>query len=456
MTASFASPLLANFTQIFLGYFESYDKINYFTILSIIGMFMISSVIVLTLLDSRFSKRKTYVVICCYLVIMAIVNLLSIFVFFDNIEIFSQLTIVSFALLLLGGGIYISKWTIDKTLFGTLVGISIIAIIMETSMMFRFLFVGRMAMSTAMIILFVVQAIFLIWFLQKVFKPQFIYTFRELPTGWGWYSFVPISQIVIHCLYFLYEIAKIQEFDLRICVNMGMVNVLMLLAYWLIFFNMNKARDADREKMNVKIYQSQVDMLSGQINASREAENSMKIIRHDLKHYIGTLKEFFDNGDIEKAKEYIGYVNGNVEMLAKEIYCENAIINACFGFYLGKARDADIDIKYNLRIPNNATANDVEFSTVIANVVENAINACLKLEKQNRKIKIEIKTEESKILVEIRNSFCGAVEFDENQIPLSKEGVGVTSVLSYAKANLANVQFSVDGGMFIFRMVARR
>ncbi|MFI3129172.1 MAG: GHKL domain-containing protein, partial [Bacillota bacterium] len=126
------------------------------------------------------------------------------------------------------------------------------------------------------------------------------------------------------------------------------------------------------------------------------------------------------------------------------------------GFYLGKARDADIDIKYNLRIPNNATANDVEFSTVIANVVENAINACLKLEKQNRKIKIEIKTEESKILVEIRNSFCGAVEFDENQIPLSKEGVGVTSVLSYAKANLANVQFSVDGGMFIFRMVARR
>lgn len=453
MMNSFCLLLSPGLLQSFFGLAGNYDAIGYLTIAAIIVMFMISSVIVLTLLDSRFSAGKTRVVICCYLVIMVVVNVLSIFVFYKNIEIFSQLTIVSFALLLIGGCIYISKWSIDKTLFGALVGISIIAIIMETSMLFRYLFVDRIAMLVAMSVSFVIQAVLLIWFLQKMFKPQFIYTFRELPAGWGLYSFVPIAQIVIHCVYFLYEVAKMQKFDLRLFAVMAMVNLLMLLFYRMLFYNLNKSRDSEREKMNVKIYESQVDMLSGQINASRNAENALKIMRHDLKHYIGTLKEFFDSGNIEKAKEYIGYVNGNVDMLSREIYCDNAIINACVGFYIGKARDADVDVKYDLRIANNTKVNDMEFSTAVANAVENAINACAKLNKEKRKIKFTIKTEEDKVLVEVRNSFCGIVEFDENQIPVSKDGVGVTSILSYAKANHANVQFTVDNSQFVFRMV---
>ncbi len=441
---------IRNFLQLVTGY----NAAVYIWVAEIIVMFMIASVLVLNLLDSRFDKKKTNIIIVLYLCVMAIVNIVLILMFVGRFEIFAQLTLWSFAFLLTIAAIYISKWSIAKTLFGSLVGISIIAILMETSMIVMFLFEDKVLMGTAMLIAFSIQAAFLARFLNKVFKPYFIYTFREFPSNCGWYCLIPIAQIVIHCLYFLYNTTISFSADVRLCINMAMVHLIMALSYRLLFFHINSAREKERERMNVRIYEAQVEALSAQINAARETVNSLKIMRHDIKHHIGTMSAFFDNGEIDKAKEYMGYVGRSVDALQREKFCENSIINACLEYYIGKARDEDINISYMATVPNDATKNDMEFSTVIANALENAINACKKINRKNRKINLKCNVSGDKILFEVKNTYRGRVEFTEESLPITQSGVGITSIMSYAKANNANVQFLAEEDMFVFRIVA--
>lgn len=428
----------------------SYQWDIYLAMIQILITFMMSSFLVLSLIDSKYNEQITKRLIGGYMLLMCLVNACGILLNIGRFEVFCQFTIITFAILLVIMSLVISRLSIAKTLFGALVCISFIAMMMEFAMFFIELFDHNVWKSTAYFIVYTIEMFFMVRFVKKVFKPYFIYTFREFPKYLGWYLFIPLAHIFVHCLYFLETVSK----TWRVYLNMSLINLIVILAYSLMFYSINFMRKEEREATSLKIYKTQVEMLASQINTSREMDNELKIIRHDMKHYVGTMKSFFDNGEIEKAKEYIGYINSNVVAIEKEQYCKNVIVNACVGYYIKNAKESKIKLTHRLNIDDNATKNDIEFSTVIANAMENAINACnaIKTNKE-RSIDISINTKEDKLVVKIANTYNGMVKFDENHLPITSGGIGVSSIMSYVNQNEANVQFSIRDGKFVFIMV---
>ncbi len=428
----------------------SYSADIYIAMAQILIAFIFSAVIILKLLDSKYDSKKTNKLICGYVIFLSAVNGMGILLNVGYFQVFAQFVNITYAVLLVIFSLIISSYSVPKTIFATLVGASINAMMIEIAMIPMAFFKTNIWISTSFFVVFMIEVVLLLYFVNKIFKSYFVMAMREIPTKWCLYAIVPTAQIIFHCLYYL----NAPEKTLLVYFNIAMVNIIVLAVYWLLLYSATKIRQEDREKMNLKIYKSKVEMLEGQINTSREAENDLRIMRHDMKHYIATLKSFFDNGEIEKAKEYIGYVNQNVENLVKEQFSSNSVINACVSYYVARAREEDIDVTYNINVPNDVTKNDIELSTVIANVMENAINACKKIQiKHGRNIDITIKTQNDKLLIKFTNSCVGEVEFDENQIPITQNGIGVASVLSYAKTSNASVRFSQSGGTFEFVMI---
>ena len=103
------------------------------------------------------------------------------------------------------------------------------------------------------------------------------------------------------------------------------------------------------------------------------------------------------------------------------------------------------------RHPDIRRWDTTELATVLANAIENAINACKKVDKgEDRFIDIKVLSEPS-FMIKVSNSFSGKVEFDENDVPVNREedhGFGTRSIIAFCDKNKTFYQFLTKGNVF--------
>ena len=135
-------------------------------------------------------------------------------------------------------------------------------------------------------------------------------------------------------------------------------------------------------------------------------------------------------------------------------YSKSPIIDAVLSVYIRKAEQSGIDVKMGFAFPDTFEASETELATALANAIENAINACVKLPPKDRHIEIKVLSK-PKFMIMVRNSFAGQVEFDENGIPESREdghGFGTRSIAAFCEKIGGHYQFKAEGTVFTLFM----
>ena len=186
-------------------------------------------------------------------------------------------------------------------------------------------------------------------------------------------------------------------------------------------------------------------------------ENTMqkdRVMRHDRRHFEALLYQLLEEGNIEKAKQYLA------ERLAMEPkpmmrYCENTTVNAAINHYMACAKMEKISMTVFANIPGGLPVDELELAIVISNLLENAINACRKLPETERYVKLTAKYKHQ-LLLEIENSCDRKVVLNENGYPFSIEenhGIGTRSVLAFVKKNNSEICYLTEGTRFRVRMI---
>ena len=130
------------------------------------------------------------------------------------------------------------------------------------------------------------------------------------------------------------------------------------------------------------------------------------------------------------------------------------MIDAVLSSYLQKAENRSIKVGVALSFPEPLPVDEAELATVFANAIENAIHACEKLDANKRQIDVKVLTS-PRFMLQISNSYDGAVEFDENGIPMSREeghGFGTRSIVAFCNKNKAFYEFKADNERFRLRI----
>ena len=138
-----------------------------------------------------------------------------------------------------------------------------------------------------------------------------------------------------------------------------------------------------------------------------------------------------------------------------ERYCQNTILNAVFSSYYSKAVKSKIKIESHLAIPNELPVDAAELSIVIANALENAINATKKLPEEQRVISCRYKIG-PKHMLQISNPYKGKVRFDSKGRPYSKKaehGIGTLSTITFSEKYGAELDYKAEDGWFYMRMI---
>ncbi len=124
-----------------------------------------------------------------------------------------------------------------------------------------------------------------------------------------------------------------------------------------------------------------------------EVENMYNKIRgwkHDYKNHIHVLKVYLENNDINSLKKHLDLLSEDLQTLDISIKTGNSMVDAILNSKISLAKSKEIQTTIDANIPVKLDISEVDLCVIIGNLFDNAIEASLNLEKDERLIRIYI------------------------------------------------------------------
>ena len=206
---------------------------------------------------------------------------------------------------------------------------------------------------------------------------------------------------------------------------------------------------AQRLKYEKNLLQLQTDdqRESRLLLARKEAELSRQ--RHDLRHHLTAIQEL--SGDNAALQSYLASLMEQIPT-ARERFCENTVVNAIISHFAARCRKEGVTLTSTLCVPETENQKlDSDLCVVFANLMENAIEACARMESGEKTILLSSQMKNKMLVVTMENSFNGEVKRVGGRFRSSKRdayGIGLSSLQAIAEAAHGGTEFRSEGNVF--------
>ena len=105
-------------------------------------------------------------------------------------------------------------------------------------------------------------------------------------------------------------------------------------------------------------------------------ENTRRL-KHDMKNHIMVIASYLSNNEIENAKEYLSVMLDNLNKVYSYVSTGNSVMNYIINSKLEYAHEKGIEVKAEIENLPFKRIGSVDFSALLGNVLDNAIEASL-------------------------------------------------------------------------------
>ena len=127
--------------------------------------------------------------------------------------------------------------------------------------------------------------------------------------------------------------------------------------------------------------------------------------KHEMKHHLQTIYSLLNARETERAGEYVQKLIQETDQFAETTYSENIVVNSIVGIRLNQAKGKGIAVQSHIHVPASLEVDDVDLNSLLSNMLENAIEACMRMENRAEAyIKLEIRKKQRFLFIECENS----------------------------------------------------
>lgn len=233
----------------------------------------------------------------------------------------------------------------------------------------------------------------------------------------------------------------------------------------LIYLALYRFQRATLEQAEARQYsallRSEVSFLEREAVQAEAAERNAHILRHDLRHYARLLRGCLDAGDVASAREVVDMLEQNADGLTipggLRRYTGRPILDTVLTQAAQRAKREGVEFEAHLCLPETLNTDETELAVVVANALENALNAVSKEPAANRWVCVQGKSCGSQVLLECSNSFSGELRLDKRTgLPRSEvpgHGYGTQSIANFARKHGCTLDCTAQDGTFRLRML---
>lgn len=273
-----------------------------------------------------------------------------------------------------------------------------------------------------------------------------------------WYVFwiLPLVFIALN----LFMIPRYQSTLYIGRVLQGYIVISAALLILLLWFNAVFLMMADSLNRNARLQQEN-QFLSMQQQRYENLKTSIKEAqqaRHDMRHHLNQLSVLADEGDLQKLRIYLTETTSRIAVLDTGL-CENRAADSVISYYCALAKQNSIPFITQLDLPAQIPVNEMDMCLVLSNLLENALEASLRISPSLRHIKLTAYLHgKNLLLIQVENAFDGIINKKNDAFQSSKRigsGIGTQSIRHIAEKSGGASTFSYQDGIFYARIMLR-
>ena len=209
---------------------------------------------------------------------------------------------------------------------------------------------------------------------------------------------------------------------------------------------------AERQNQLIEI---QAVQSKKEIETIRRSEYEVSRLRHDMRHFLNNILVNIQNGAAEQAVCCINDVIMAINQTTLKKFCDNDLVNMVLSYFESCMKEQNIQLHASVHIAKDLPVSDMDFNSILANGLENAMQAVSILDTENRLVTLDLRTDNDKLLLSIKNPYSQSPNIVDG-LPVAEEqghGFGTQSIQYVTEKLKGNCQFTTKDNQFILRVV---
>ncbi len=233
-----------------------------------------------------------------------------------------------------------------------------------------------------------------------------------------------------------------------------LVLILMFFTYATMFTALYRQLLLNRKQQSERILSEQKNSLELQL----ENQQQVRKLKHDMKGYAVTLSGLLSAGKMEEAARYLKSIESELEPVFMT-FCTNIYINSVLSHYFRKFQELGTTLKMDILLGNEELPY-MQLCQILSNGLENALEASRELAPEEIEASVQMKYSRDYLIIRIKNKCRSDFFVEKGTIPktskkVSGHGFGLSTIKEAAKMLDGEMFAYTDNGNFVLDVMVR-
>ncbi|MBQ3182194.1 MAG: sensor histidine kinase [Clostridia bacterium] len=241
------------------------------------------------------------------------------------------------------------------------------------------------------------------------------------------------------------------------------MRIITILSVWLLLFlnilifyifdKINNLYNAEKDLIvSKRLIEEQKHYYEDIIN---EQENFSKI-RHDIKNsLIGVLSKI-NNRDVSGSKQSLELLLNDLDLSSTGAISQDVALNTILTIKKNEAIKHNIQFIYEEHIIGTISIDPIDLCVLMGNALDNAIEACAKLVKNEKRIEIFILIDDLKLVLSIKNTVDKRINTNNistNKTDVKNHGFGIPRIRELSSKYNGDINIECSNDSFELNMI---
>lgn len=227
-------------------------------------------------------------------------------------------------------------------------------------------------------------------------------------------------------------------------IDVTALGILLGLLYtnFVVFFFSIKLEEHRQAKHEAELTAHHYAMQAEYYEQFRSQQEEVRSLWHDISKYLRAMEA--QNGSA-KLSETLAQVQDMVDSITPVVDVNNRVINVILNEYIQAAKDARTSIEMNVDVPSELPITAGDLYVLIGNTLDNALNACVELPVDERKISVTLKMHNEILFYRV----CNPYSINHVRRPQSRfHGYGLKNVKRCIGKYHGSLEICSEGNIF--------
>ena len=209
----------------------------------------------------------------------------------------------------------------------------------------------------------------------------------------------------------------------------------IILLFAILFYRVNQQREMEAEIAKLK--QEQAEIVERDYQALRRTYADNAKLYHDLHNHIEAIYQCLIQGDTKEAVRYCEDLRTPVRQISQTVWTGDKALDYLISSKMALAGQEQIKTKVNIEYPHNTNIRSVDLTTILGNLLDNALEAAKTAPEGLRFLNLTIRRINAMLIIKVENGYGNTPVQENGELLTSKKdkvfhGWGLKSVQTAA------------------------